>query len=74
MTLRCPFCVFASFLKDFYCICDNKKMASSVDPLTPFNYHQWKEDMEIQLCAKGLYSVTMDTEIEPNHVVYKARY
>ena len=49
-------------------------MASYVDPLTPFNYHQWKEDTEIQLHAKGLYRVTMDTEIEPNHVVDKAIY
>ena len=49
-------------------------MASIVDPLTPFNYHQWKGDMEIQLCAKGLYRVTMDIEIEPNHAVDKARY
>ena len=30
--------------------------------------------MEIQLRAKGLYRVKMDTEIEPNHVVGKARY
>ena len=30
--------------------------------------------MEIQLRAKGLYRVTMDTKIEPNHVVDKARY
>ena len=49
-------------------------MASFVDPLTPFNYHQWKEDMEIELCAKGLYRVTMDTEIKPNHVVDKAKH
>ena len=49
-------------------------MASYVDPLTPFNYHQWKEDMEIQLHSKGLYRVTMDIEIETNHVVDKARY
>jgi len=45
-----------------------------MDPLTPFNYHQWKGDMEIQLRAKGLYRVTMDTKVEPNHVVDKARY
>ena len=62
------------FLEDFYCIRYNRKMASTVDPLTPFNYHQWKGDMEIQLRAKGLYRVTMDTEMEPNHVVEKARY
>ena len=30
--------------------------------------------MEIQLRAKGLYRVTVDTEIEPSHVVDKARY
>ena len=45
-----------------------------MDPLTPLNYHQWKGDMEIQLHSKGLYRVTMDTKIEPNHVVDKARY
>ena len=48
-------------------------MDSTVDLLTRFNYHQWKGDMEIQLHAKGLYKVTMDTEVEPNHVVDKAR-
>ena len=49
-------------------------MASSINLLTPFNYHQWKGDMEIQLRAKGLYRVTMNIEEEPNHVVDKARY
>ena len=48
-------------------------MASSIYLLTPFNYHQWKGDMEIQLRTRGLYRVTMDTEEEPNHVVDKAR-
>ena len=47
-------------------------MASSVELLTPFNFHSWKGDMEIQLCAKGLYQVTMDTEEEPTHVIDKA--
>ena len=49
-------------------------MASSMDLLTPFNYHQWKGGMEIQLRAKRLYIVTIDTEIDPNHVVDKERY
>ena len=49
-------------------------MASSVDPLTPFNYQEWKGDMEIQLHSKGLYNITMYTTIEPNHVVDKSRY
>ena len=49
-------------------------MASSIELLTPFNYHQWKGDMEIQLRAKGLYKVTMNKKEEPNHVVDKARF
>ena len=49
-------------------------MASSVDLWTMFNFHQWKGDMEIQLHAKQLYWVTMDTEEEPTHVIDKARF
>ena len=47
-------------------------MASFVDLLTPFNFHQWKGYLEIQLHARGLYRVTMDTEEEPTHVIDKA--
>ena len=49
-------------------------MDSFVEILTPFNFHSWKGDMEIQLCAGGLYRVTMDTEEEPTHVIGKARF
>ena len=49
-------------------------MASSVELLTPFNFHSWKGDMEIQLHARGLYRVTMDTEEEPASVTDKARF
>ena len=49
-------------------------MASSVDLLTPFNFHSWKGDMEIQLCARRLYRVTMDNEEEPAHVIDKDRF
>ena len=49
-------------------------MASSVELLTPFNFHSWKGDMEIQLRAKGLYRVTMDTEEEPTSVTDKASF
>ena len=49
-------------------------MASSVELLTPFNFHQWKGDMEIQLCARGLYWVTIDTEEGTTHVIDKARF
>ena len=49
-------------------------MASSIDLLTLFNFHQWKGDMEIQLCARGLYWVTMDTKEGPTHVIDKDRF
>ena len=49
-------------------------MASSVDLLTPFNFHSWKGDMKIQLRARRLYRVTMDTEEEPTYVTDKARF
>ena len=49
-------------------------MASFVELLTPFNFHTWKGDMEIQLHARGLYRVTMDTEEEPASVTDKARF
>ena len=50
------------------------KMASSVELLTPFNFHSWKGDMEIQILVRGLYKVTMDTKEDPNFVTYKARF
>ena len=34
--------------------------------LTPFKLFEWKEEMEILLRVKGLYRVTMATEVEPN--------
>ena len=49
-------------------------MASSVELLSPFNFHSWKGDMEIQLHAKGLYRVTMDIEEEPASATDKARF
>ena len=49
-------------------------MTPSMDLLTPFNYHQWKEDIEIQLHSKGLYRVTMEMEVELIHYVDKAKY
>ena len=42
--------------------------------LTPLNYHQWKEDMEMQLCSKRLFRLTMETEKEPIHYVDKEKY
>ena len=49
-------------------------MASSIDLLTPINFHSWKGDMEIQLCSRGLYRVTMDTEEELGSAIDKSRF
>ena len=49
-------------------------MASSVELLTPFNFHSWKGDMEIQLRSRGLYRVTMDIEEEPGYAIGKSRF
>ena len=49
-------------------------MASFVELLTPFNFHSWKGDMEIQQCARGLYRFTMDIEEEPASMTDKSRF
>ena len=49
-----------------------KAFAPAVELLILFNFHSWKGDMEIQLHARGLYRVTMDTEEEPASVTDKA--
>ena len=50
------------------------EMASSLELLTLFNFHSWQGDMEIQLHARGLYRVIMDTKEEPTSVIDKARF
>ena len=42
--------------------------------LTPFNYFKWKERMEILMRRKGLFRVTMETEVDPNVVVEKIKW
>ena len=42
--------------------------------LTPFNLFDCKEEMVIQLRSKGIYRVTMGTEVEPNSTVEKSKY
>ena len=42
--------------------------------LTPFNFFEWKDEMEILLRAKGLYRVTMETEVEPIATVEKIKW
>ena len=42
--------------------------------LTPFNFFEWKAEMEILLRVKGLYRVTMEIEADPNAVVEKIKW
>ena len=49
-------------------------MASSVPLLTPYNFHTWKNKMEIQLYSKGLFRIAMDTEVEPGSAIEKSRF
>ena len=42
--------------------------------LTPFNFFEWKEEMETLLRAKGLYRVTMEIEGYPNAAIDKIKW
>ena len=42
--------------------------------LNPFNFFEWKAEMEILLRVKGLYRVTMATEAEPNVAAEKIKW
>ena len=42
--------------------------------LTPFNFFEWKEEMEILLREKGLYRVTMEIEADPNAAAEKIKW
>ena len=42
--------------------------------LTPFNFLEWKEKMEILLRVKGLYKVTMATKADPNATAEKIKW
>ena len=52
----------------------SKAMDSQKTILTPFNFFEWKAEMEILLRAKGLYRVTMATEAEPNAAAEKIKW
>ena len=41
---------------------------------TPFNLFEWKDEMEILLREKGIYRVTMDTEVYPNAAATKIKW
>ena len=42
--------------------------------LTPFNLFEWKAEMEILLRTKGIYRVTMETEVDPNAATEKIKW
>ena len=42
--------------------------------LTPFNFFEWKEDMEILLRVKGLYRLIMETKSDPNAAAEKIKW
>ena len=42
--------------------------------LTPFNFFEWKAEMEILLREKVLYMVTMETKADPNAAVDKIKW
>ena len=41
--------------------------------ITPFNYFEWNSEIVMEMSLKGLYRVTMGTEVEPNSVVEKSK-
>ena len=50
------------------------KMAHLVEPLTPFNYHQLKDDMVVMLHTKHLFKLIEEIEEEPESDKDKAKY
>ena len=42
--------------------------------LTPFNFFEWKDEMEILLRVKGIYRVTIEIEAEPNVATEKIKW
>ena len=42
--------------------------------LTPFNYVDWRVDMQVSLCKIGLHRMTMVRETEPHHPAEKNKF
>ena len=42
--------------------------------LTPFNYVDWREDIQVSLFKLGLYRMTMGRETEPHHHAEKKKF
>jgi hypothetical protein len=54
---------------------DSRKMEVPKEFIfTPYNLFAWKENMIIHLRGRGLYRLTMNTNIEPTSSIYKSKY
>lgn len=42
--------------------------------LTPYNYFEWKPKIQLHLRSRGLFRITMETEVEPTSAMEKTRY
>ena len=49
-------------------------MDHPIEPLTPFNYNQWKADTVVMLHTKGLFKLIEEAEEEPYLDKDKAKY
>ena len=45
-----------------------------MEPLTPFKYHEWKDDMKVLLHTKHLFRLIEETEEELESDKDKAKY
>ena len=54
---------------------DNGKMEFQKEfILTPYNYFAWKEKIAIHIRSRGLYRLTMNTDIELTSAIEKSKY
>ena len=42
--------------------------------VTPFNYLNWREDMQVSLCNKGYFKIILGREVEPHQPVEKNKF
>ena len=42
--------------------------------LTPFNYFDWMEYMQVSLCNKGYFRIILGREVDPHHPVEKNKF
>ena len=42
--------------------------------LTPFNYFDWRIDMQVSLRNKGFFRIILEREVEPHHLGEKNKF